>query len=440
MGRTRFETRDADWLSVSEARERILRHAGPLPVVEVALERAPGHALARSLRASATLPPWDNSAMDGYAVRRADVEGASAESPRSLRVVGAIPAGSLPERPVGAGEAARIMTGAPVPPGADSVVRVEDTDAEATPGTVKVLDDRDAGRNVRPAGEDMREGDVILTGGTTVGPGHVAVLAALGLGTVPVHRPARVAVLPNGDELAPLEAFDRVRAGEAIPETNGLALSAAVREIGAEALHLGIAGDSEASIEAHVRQALATDADVLVTVAGASMGESDLFKRVLDRFGFRLDFWRVKMRPGSPISFGLLDRPGDPALPVFGLPGNPASAFVTFHVLVRPYLLALAGHRRIDPPMLTARAATPLRAARGLAHFHRVCLRGTGGNLAAELTGPQGSGLVRSLGEADGLAVVPENVDAIGAGDAVTVMLLRPGVGWNPRAGPTAPS
>ena len=288
---TRFETLPADWLSVDEAHRAILAHADLLPRERVPMADALGRALAEDLAARTALPPWDNAAMDGYAVRAADIADATDEHPRSLSVIGQVRAGDLPDRELGDGQAIRIMTGAPVPPGADSVVRVEDTDAEGTEGTVVVIRNRDAGRNVRPGGEDMRPGDVLLRAGCRVGPGHVGVLASLGADTVPVRRRPRVGVLSNGDELAPLDGYQRVLDGTAIPESNGPMLAAAVAEAGGIAVPLGIALDTEESVEAHLRQALEADLDVLVTAAGASMGESDLFKRVMDRLG-RTEFLR----------------------------------------------------------------------------------------------------------------------------------------------------
>jgi molybdopterin molybdotransferase len=280
----------------------------------------------------------------------------------------------------------------------------------------------------------MRRGDTIFDPGTTLGPGQVGVLAALGLGRVSVHRSATVAILSNGDELVPLDRFEEVQAGRAIPESNSYALAAAVRELGGEAIRLGIAADTESSVEIGLREALSSTADVLLTVAGASMGETDLFKRVLDGLGFELEFWRVQMRPGSPFSFGLLPRDQGPPLFVFGLPGNPASAFVTFWVLVRPFLLALAGHRRIHAPTLRARAGSRLAGARDLTVFLRVRLACTGEGIVATSTGSQGSGLVGSLGQADGLAVIPGGVEAVEEGQSVEVLLLRPGSGWSERA------
>jgi molybdopterin molybdotransferase len=433
---TEFETLPADWLSVDDAVSRILDRAHALPTVELPLEDALGHALAAPVHAEATLPPWDNSAMDGYAVRAQDVRGASVEEPVSLQVTTEVRAGTMSARSVGPGEAIRIMTGAPVPPGADSVVRVEHTDAEETPGRVWVYDDGDAHRNVRPRGEDMRPGDLVVDAGTTLGAGQIGVLAALGVTKVPVHERPRVALLANGDELAPLDRFEDVRAGRAVPESNTHAIAAAIREIGGLATRLGIALDTEESVAAHLEAALASPADTLLTLAGASMGETDLFKRVLDRMGFRLDFWRVRMRPGSPFSFGLLPRGDDrPALPVFGLPGNPASAFVTFHLLVRPFLLAQAGHRRVLAPVLSVVAGSTLNAAPHLAQFVRVRLVGERSSLRAVKTQPQGSGLVRSMVDADGLAVVPEGVRTVQEGESVDVVLLGSARGWSGEVG-----
>ena len=421
---TRFEARAADWLGVEEARARILRLAAPLGEERVALLDSVGRALAEQIVATATLPPWDNSAMDGYAVRGADIEHAGSSEPVVLRVVGLVRAGGAPGPTVGRGEAVRIMTGAPLPPGADTVVRVEDTDAEATQGRVSVLRGRDRGRNVRPGGRDMRPGDRLLEVGDTIGPGTVALLAAAGRDTVTVHRAPTVAILATGDELRTSERYEDVRRGAAIPESNGPMLAAMARTAGALALPLGIAADDPADLRDRI--GAAAHADVLVTVGGASMGEADLVKRVLDELGFTLDFWRVRMRPGSPVSFGWLAR-GDRRQPVFGLPGNPASAFVTFEVFVRPFLRALAGHRRVLRPVVSCACGESMTAAVGLTHFLRVTLDGSDGRTSVRLAGPQGSGLVSSLARADGLAIVPEDVERLEVGESVAVMLLDPG-------------
>ena len=422
-----FEVRPADWLGVADATRRILAQAEPLEVESAPLLEALGRALAEDVHATATLPPWDNSAMDGYAVRSDDVHGAGRERPVPLRVVGLIRAGELPSRPVRAGEAIRIMTGAPLPAGADSVVRVEDTDAETDPGTVRVLDDRDAGRNLRPGGEDMRAGDLVLREGSTIHPGTVGVLAALGLQSVDVHRRPRVAVLTTGDELRTPERYDDVRAGAGVPESNGPMTSAAVLAAGGVPVPLGIAPDEGEAIRSAVRRAVGADA--LVTVGGASMGEADLVKRVLDEEGFRQDFWRVRMRPGSPFGFGHLVDPDGARMAVFGLPGNPSSAFVTFELFVRPFLLRLAGHRDVLRPRLGCVAGERLTGAVDLTVFARVHVDMGSAPPLVTTTGPQGSGLVGGLASATGLAVLPEGVGEIEAGEPVQVVLLdaRPG-------------
>jgi len=431
---TKFETLEPDWLGVAEARDRILESAAPLPSVDVPLEEATGRVLASDLRARLTLPPWDNSAMDGYAVRGDDVEGATQDAPALLRVTGVVRAGEEPSTAVEPGTAVRIMTGAPLPPGADTVIRVEHTDGEeAEAGVVRVRSDEDRGRHVRPAGEDVEEDTLLLGAGTEVGPAQIGALAAQGYARIPVRRRPTVAILPTGDELVPLEEFGRIDGG-GIPESNGPALAAAVRAAGCAARPLPVTPDRKDAILQGIEGARGTD--VLVTTGGASMGEADLLKRVLDDEGFRLDFWRVRIRPGSPFSLGFLPVAGEERpLPVFGLPGNPASAFVTFQVLVRPYLLALAGHRRVHRAVVTAEAGEALRSPARLTHFFRVTLDEIGTGPVARLSGPQGSGLVVPTARARGLAVVDEGVEEIGAGDPVRVILLDEGPGAREDAG-----
>ncbi len=433
---TGFERREPDWLPVGAALERILAHAEALPVEELPLADAGGRALARDLGARVTLPPWDNSAMDGYAVRGDDVEGATEEDPVALRVSAVVQAGQpRPEASVEPGEAVRIMTGAPVPPGADTVIRVEHTDAEeGEQGVVRIRTDRDRGRHIRPGGQDVRAGERLLRAGRAVGPGQAAVLASQGYATVPVHEVPTVAILPNGDELLSLDAFDEIREGGAsIPESNGPALAAAIRSLGARPRLLEIARDTRESILARLEEA--RGADALLTIGGASMGEADLLKRVLSDVGYEVDFWRVRIRPGSPFSLGFLPTEGDEGpMPVFGLPGNPASSFVTFQILVRPFLLALAGHRRVHRPVLRARAGEPFASKAHLTHFFRVKLEERDPLPVARLTGPQSSGLVQSLGIADALAVVPEGSEGAEQGEVFDVVLLGDGPGWSAEA------
>jgi molybdopterin molybdotransferase len=416
-----FESRAADWLGVEEAKSRILSTASPGDVEHERISEALGRALAEDIVADATLPPWTNSAMDGYAVRAADIRGASATSPVTLPVVGRLRAGDAPGREVAAGQAVRIMTGAPLPPGADSVVRVEDTDREREEGQVRILDDRDARQNLRPAGQDMKRGERLLARGHSITPGTVGVLAAAGRASVAVHRRPRVAILTTGDELRGPERFDEVRAGAGVPNSNGPMIAAMVAAAGAEAIELPNAVDDPAELRSRLDDA--ADADVLVTLGGASMGEADLVKRVLDGMGYRPDFWRVRMRPGSPFGFGWLPR-GTRLQPIFTLPGNPTSAFVTFEVLARPFLRRLAGHAHTARHLVTCRAGEVIRAPANLTYFLRVALEGSGGDLTARLTGPQGSGLVSGLAHARGLAVVPEGMPEIAVGGDVEVMVI----------------
>ncbi|MDT8341585.1 MAG: molybdopterin molybdotransferase MoeA [Longimicrobiales bacterium] len=429
-----FPAEAADWLWPDQALARILARAEPLPPGACPLEDANGLVLARAVAARVTLPPWNNAGMDGYALRASEMGASDLETlpPDGIPfpVVGEVlPGGPLPEPPP-PGAAVRIMTGAPLPAGLDSVVRVEDTDREAgEPGVVRILRTRDRGRNVRPQGEDMHAGDLLLEAGEVITPGRAALLASAGCDPVPVVPRPRVSLLPTGDELRRPSDFQDVLAGRAIPESNGPMLAAACRAIGVPVRLHPPARDERGALR-RALEAAAAEADVLITLGGASMGTGDLVKSVLDELGFRLDFWRIRMRPGSPVSFGLLPRTGGQRpLPVLGLPGNPASAFTGFQLLARPLLLALSGRRRIHRPVVSARAGTPLPAHPDRTLFPRVRMdRDREGRRVAVSAAPQGSGLVRGLGEAQGFAVVPAG-SSCPTGTPVTVILLEDGPG-----------
>lgn len=412
----------ADWLTVADALRRILGAVEPLDIERVPLSAVYGRTLAQAVTSSIDLPPWDNSGMDGFATRAADVGAATRASPVVLRVVDTITAGGFPSRAIGPGEASRIMTGAPIPDGADGVIRVEHTEERAD-GTVAVLDALDAGRNVRKRGEDVRAGGVVLSPGVPLRPAEIGVLASVGVARVPVRRRPRVAIIATGDELVDVDTFDEVRAGRRIVNSNTYALAAAAEAVGCEPVVLGIARDDAADIRAHVERGLETDA--IVTTAGASVGEHDLVKHVLDGMGFDLDFWRVQMRPGSPFSFGTLPRPAGRAVPVFGLPGNPVSAIVTFDVLVKPALRRMLGRQRVYPAAVRVRAVEPIGSKRGLVHFLRVRLmRAPDGVWEARLTGPQGSGILTSAAYADALLIVPLNSEGLGKGEMGVALRL----------------
>ncbi len=413
--------RAPDWLGVPEALERILAAVAPLASESVALSEAGARVIARSVRAPVAHPPWTNSAMDGFAVRAADVSGASAARPVRLRVVEDVPAGGFPTRAVGPGEATRVMTGAPIPEGADGVIRLEHTsawEAAGSPTEIDVLRDDDAGRNVRQRGEDYAEGDVLLDAGAVLTPSRVGLLASIGMSAVDVARRPSVAILSTGDELVDASNFAEVHAGRRIADSNSPALAAAIESAGGRALPLGLARDDMDEIRERLTRAL--DADVLLTTAGASVGDHDLVKDALDGAGFELDFWRVRMRPGSPVSFGRLGR-----TLVFGLPGNPVSALVTFHVLVAPALRALQARRDAHSPVLRVACGEPIPTRAGLAHFLRVRLEhGASGLPRARLTGPQGSGILTSVSRADALLVVPEDLNGLPVGAEADVLPL----------------
>ena len=424
---TDWSGRAADWIGVREAVARGLAAVAPLGAEDVPLEDALGRVLARDVVSPIDQPPWDNSAMDGYAARAADLAGASAGSPVRLRVVDDIPAGGFPSRAIGPGEAARIMTGAPVPEGADSVVRVEHTDAGEA--VVTVHQDRDAGANIRRRGEDLAIDDVALAAGTALAPASLGVLATVGVARPAVVRRPVVAILSNGDELAGLDAFDEVLAGRKIVNSNSYSLTGAVAAMGCIPRLLGIARDDPADIRASVEAAL--DADVLITSAGAAVGQHDLVKDVLDQIGYQSSFWRVRMRPGSPASFGRIPRPARaPARPdeqplhVWGLPGNPVSALVTFMVLVRPALRRMLGRTDVHEPVIRVQAAERIPSKPDKTHFQRIVLEPGDPFPLARPTGPQGSGILTSMTRAHALAVIPEGARGVEPGERLLAMPL----------------
>jgi molybdopterin molybdotransferase len=387
----------------------------------VAVHAALGRVLREPIVAPYTAPMWPNSAMDGYAMRSADVRAATTDAPVTLPVLGTIAAGGRAPAQLDAGTAWRIMTGAPVPPGADSVIRVEDTDGGTT--TVTIRDARDAGRNVRPRGEDFGQGDLLLAPGTVLGPAQLGLLAACGRATVRVGTPPRVAILASGDELVTTDRFAEVLAGDRIVSTNSVTLAAAVAEAGGVPHDLGIVADDPDAMRARVAEALDAGADVLITSGGISVGAFDHTKDVLASLGASLDLWRVRMRPGGPFAFGMVR-----GVPWFGLPGNPVSALVTFAIFVRPALRALQGDPAPVPRLVPCVLAEPVHTQAPLTHFLRARLTRIDGEplLRASLTGPQGSGLLTSVARANALVVVPHDVSELPAGAVVDALPLLP--------------
>jgi molybdopterin molybdotransferase len=411
-----------DWISVNTAVAQILETVAPLAREDIPLNAAVGRTLAEDIVSPIDHPPWDNSAMDGFAVRAEDVRGAARATPVLLDVIEEVAAGAFPTKVVGRGQAVRIMTGGPVPEGADGVVRIEHTDV-IEEGRIRVLDDMDAGRNVRPRGEDVRTGERLFTSGRRLRPGEIGILASIGCARVSVRRQARVALLATGDELVEIERFDEVRAGRRIVNSNSYALAAAVRTAGAEPLDLGIARDDPVHVRALAARGM--DADVLVTTAGASVGDHDVVKDALGALGLDLVFWRVTMRPGSPVSFGTIMRADGSRLPVFGLPGNPVSALVTFDVLVRPALRRMHGRADVFGRTIQVRAAERMSSTAKLTHFLRVTLEPAhDGVPLARLTGGQGSGILSSVARADALLVIPLGVSVLEEAELATALLL----------------
>jgi len=403
-------------LTVPEAVREISEGIQPREVERVPLLDVLGRVLATNAIAPYTLPQWDNSAMDGYAVRAADIEAATAENPVALPVLGTVAAGAFADRHVGAGEAMRIMTGAPIPEGADTVIRVEDTDGGIERVTIR--NGRDAKKNIRPRGEDFREGTVVVAAGTPLGAAQLGVLASLGYRDVDAHRRPVVAIAGSGDELVDLDRFDEVIAGKKIVGSNRYTLDALVRQSGGIPKHLGNALDTPESLRAVLEQS--RGCDLLVTSAGASVGEFDYTRQVLESLGADLKFWRVRMRPGAPLGFGTLD-----GMPWIGLPGNPVSAMVTFELFARPVIRRMLGHSRLYRRPLSAVLEEPVSTGARLMHFLRAITRvRDDGLLAVRLTGPQGSGILTSMSQANALLVVPEDRSRVEAGERLNVLPL----------------
>jgi molybdopterin molybdotransferase len=403
-------------LTVPEAVAEITRDIKPRDVERVALLEALGRVLASDAVARYTLPQWDNSAMDGYAVRAADIEGAGTESPVSLPVLETVAAGAFASRTLRPGEAIRIMTGAPLPEGADTVVRVEDTDGGIE--RVAIRNARDARKNIRPRGEDFREGSTVIAPGTPLAAAQLGVLASLGYAEVDVHRRPVVAIAGSGDELVDIDQFDQVMAGQKIVASNRYTLDALVRQAGGIPKHLGNATDTPESLSAVLQQS--RGCDLLVTSAGASVGEFDYTRQVLESLGAELRFWRVRMRPGAPLGFGTLG-----GMPWIGLPGNPVSAMVTFELFARPVIRRMLGHTRLFRRAVPAILEEPVTIGAKLMHFLRAVTRvGDDGTLSVRLTGPQGSGILTSMSQANALLVVPEDRQRVEAGDRLNVIPL----------------
>lgn len=397
-----------------EARQLVLDRIVPLPVREVALADALGRAVARDLCAVDPVPPFTNSAMDGFALRAVDVVGALADAPVCLRVTGDLAAGQIACEPVDPGSALRIMTGAPMPEGADAMVPIEWTRHGAD--WVEVVRPVRAGANVRLVGEDIPQGGLVVAAGASLGPGEIGVLAATGFARVPVIPAARVAIITTGDEL--VDCGTRPGPGQ-IRDANLPALCAQVSTFGATPVPFARIPDQRVQVEAAIRDSLAS-ADMVLTTGGVSVGDWDFVKPVLEDLGAEPIFWRVDQKPGGPLGFWMLE-----GKPIFGIPGNPVAAMVMVEEYVRPALRRMMGFRHLHRPECTALLDTPWRKSSpdGRVHFLRVLLREEDGVRRAALTGPQGSGILSSMLRANALALIPEDQTAIEAGEAVRLHL-----------------
>jgi len=405
-----MEDRKRPVLSVEEALKQILATVRVLESERVPTLEAIDRVLGEPVMADRDIPPLANAAMDGYAVRGADVT----KAPVRLETTGEVAAGHLPDVRVEPGTAVRIMTGAPIPQGADTVVRFEDT--RSADGAVEVLKAYRSGKNVRRAGEDVKAGQEVLTPGKILRPQEIGMLAAVGQTDVAVIRRPRVAIMATGDEVVP--PTDAPGPGQ-IRDANSYTVAAQVRRYGGVPLLLGVVHDEQDLVRQGMRAALERGADFLITSGGVSVGDFDLVKQVLAAEG-EMGFWSLNMKPGRPLAFGLID-----GVPLLGLPGNPVAAMISTALFARPAIMKMQGIKDWNWPSVQARLVEPITRKDERRHYLRVKLRETPEGLEASLTGDQGSGILNSLVQADGLAVIPEDNSYFAAGTEVKILLLR---------------
>ncbi|RQW84393.1 MAG: molybdopterin molybdenumtransferase MoeA [Geobacter sp.] len=393
--------------SFEEARKIILDSVVPLGVEKVEILSAVGRVLAEDVAAPWDMPLWDNTAMDGYAVHAADCSGGG-----TLELAGFLPAGGHMTDEVGRGNAVKIMTGAPIPPGADAVVPYEETEEQG--GRVFIKTAVKPGDHIRFKGEDVKIGETVLPAGTLLRPSEISMLASFGKIFVPVHRKVRVAILSTGDEL--MEPGESLLPGKII-NSNSLALAAAVIQAGGIPVMLGIARDNRESLLEKMVEGLR--ADVLITSAGVSAGDCDYVRDVLSELMVLQAFWKIDIKPGRPTAFGLRD-----GKPIFSLPGNPVSSLLTFEEFVRPALLKMMGHSRVLKPMVKATLKAGIRKKPGRVNFIRVAVTQENGEFFVQSAGKQDTGFLKTLLLADGIAIIPVEKEDLKAGDKVDVHLL----------------
>ena len=396
-------------LKYAEALKIVLENIKPVESEWVGLSSAYGRVLAEDVIAGNDIPYKDNSAMDGYAINTDDLK----TIPRELKVVGAVACGRPVKKRLNPGQAMVITTGAPIPPGCDSVVPVEDTEKVGS-GIVRILRQIPPGKNVRYSGEDVRKGEVVLKKGTVVGPAELGMLASVGRNRMRVFRKPVVAILITGNEI--IEPCERLRPGK-VRDINTFSLSALVEKFGGVPLPLGIAGDEKVELVRKMKKGL--NSDTLIVSGGVSMGKLDLVRDSLTFLGYKERFWKVAMRPGMPLSFGHIR-----GKPVFGLPGNPVSSMVTFLEFVRPLMMKLTA-RPVDLSEISAFLKSAVVKKDNKRHFLRVKLDYENDRYFASLAGPQGSGILKSMVECDGIAVIPEDTRSLEIGDKVVVQLIN---------------
>jgi len=393
-----------------EAQREVLAAMAPLPVVRVPLGEALGLVLAEPVESPHDVPPFANSAMDGFAVRAADTAGA----PVTLKILEDLPAGSVPTLPVGPGQATRIMTGAPMPEGADAVVRVEDTSSSG--GSVQIGSSVVGGTSVRPAGGDLAFGERVFDTGERLGPAHLGVLASIGVTAPVVRRRPRVAILSTGDEVLPAET--RLLSPGTIRDANRPMLAAWAADLGADVLDLGIVPDDAARLQSVLEEA-AESSDAVLTSGGVSMGDYDVVKQVLAAMG-SVEFWRVAMQPAKPFAFGSVG-----GTPLFGLPGNPVSVTVSFEQFVRPAILHRMGSRALFRPRVPGTLTEAVETDPEKVVFLRVAVRQRGGEWSAAPSGGQSSNVLSALARADAFAVIPVGTGGVAAGESVDLEMLH---------------
>ena len=416
-----------DMLSVEEAFERIMASFGPLEAEEKPVLETLGQVLTTDITAPLDLPPLANSAMDGYALRGQDIRGASQDSPRELEVIGLIAAGQVPSQTVGPGTTMRIMTGAPIPDGADTVVPFEETDevrrrnAGVTLDRVAILSDLPLGSNLRPAGEDLRRGQLVLEAGTAVRAAEVGVMASLGLEKANVIRRPIVSILATGDELV---ATGQPLDGGKIYDSNSFTVAASVMACGGIPKVLGIARDNLEDL--HRKLDEAAPCDLVITSAGVSKGDYDIVKDVLTERG-NINFWSVRMRPAKPLAFGHLRDKSGRTVPLLGLPGNPVSAMVAFEMFARPAIRTMLGRSPLNRPVVDGVLTSPIYNTDGRRVYARVEVAHQEGTYYATPAGPQGSNILTSMSRSNALAICPEDLPVKNAGERVRIIMLD----WN---------